>query len=183
MATSTRPQKLYLADHFVVAAGSVLFRRSPENVLEICLLFEKIKSEWLLPKGRKDQGESIETAALRETFEETGYKCELMPIRMATRAPAPGINGEDTVVAADGITEPFATTVRDVGPERGVKIIWWYITRLKEGVTEKVENTQTEWEQFVSSFVEADAAVSRLTYEDDRTLVRKALEIVRNGTM
>ncbi|KAJ7595057.1 NUDIX hydrolase domain-like protein [Mycena floridula] len=183
---AARPQTTYLDGYFVVSAGSVMFRRSPETkALQVCLLefTEKGKTEWLLPKGRKDQGESIEAAALRETFEETGYHCEFLPVRMATRAPAPGINGKDASTIVDGITEPFAITIRDVGPERGVKIIWWYITKLSDDLPDKVENTQTEWEHFVSSFVDVEGAAERLTYEDDQKIVRQAVEIVGNNAL
>jgi 8-oxo-dGTP diphosphatase len=33
--------------------------------------------DWSLPKGKLEQGESWEEAALREVEEETGYRCEL----------------------------------------------------------------------------------------------------------
>lgn len=32
-------------------------------------------NDWFLPKGRKDQGESLEQAALREGFEEVRLDC------------------------------------------------------------------------------------------------------------
>lgn len=33
--------------------------------------------DWSLPKGKLDEGESFEEAALREVEEETGWRCEL----------------------------------------------------------------------------------------------------------
>src|SRR6201991_3028826 len=33
--------------------------------------------DWSLPKGKLDEGESYEQAALREVWEETGLRCEL----------------------------------------------------------------------------------------------------------
>src|SRR3954462_4024000 len=35
--------------------------------------------DWSLPKGKLDEGESFEQAALREVEEETGLRCELGP--------------------------------------------------------------------------------------------------------
>ncbi|PPQ82495.1 hypothetical protein CVT24_005899, partial [Panaeolus cyanescens] len=56
--------------------------------LQICILRHLTKPNvFILPKGRKDRGEPIERTAIRETYEETGYKCRLWPLRMATRAP------------------------------------------------------------------------------------------------
>jgi 8-oxo-dGTP pyrophosphatase MutT (NUDIX family) len=60
--------------------------------LEACILWHSERSEYLLPKGRKDRGESLEQTALRETFEETGYPCKLLPVDMVTRAPEPGVS-------------------------------------------------------------------------------------------
>lgn len=68
------------------------------------------KDEWMLPKGRKDEGESIEEAsetsalapvvpahsphqaAVRETYEETGYPCSLFGVDLQTRCPPRGVN-------------------------------------------------------------------------------------------
>ncbi len=40
----------------------------------------KIKGKWNIPAGSVDEGEFIEEAAIRETFEETGYKVEILDI-------------------------------------------------------------------------------------------------------
>lgn len=66
------PTKQYLSDDFVISAGAVLFRRSDEGKVQVCLIYRRDTSEWLLPKGRKDANEAIGIAAARETFEETG---------------------------------------------------------------------------------------------------------------
>ncbi|KAJ7284891.1 NUDIX hydrolase domain-like protein [Mycena rebaudengoi] len=167
MASTVHPSTQYSASQFVIAAG-------------YSILHDRKKHEWLLPKGRKDCGESIATAAVRETFEETGYACTLLPCRMATRAPRPGVNGEDAIAVVEDITEPIAVTIRDQGA-RGIKMIWWYIARATS--TEKVLGTQTEWETFDSQFVAADEAAERLTFQVDRETVQKALLIVRDGNL
>lgn len=178
MALSRTDSTQFLTGNFVIAAGSVLFRQSQTNTLEVCLLYNTTKKEWLLPKGRKDRGEAIEVAAVRETFEETGYACELWPQRMATRAPVPGVNHKDVRMVGDDLVEPFAITVRDLG-ENGVKLISWFITLAKEG--EKVHGTQTESETFDSIFVDAANAIERLTFQGDRDVVKQALNIVNAG--
>jgi 8-oxo-dGTP pyrophosphatase MutT (NUDIX family) len=178
MSASITPSTQFLAGQFVISAGSVLFRHSQSNTLEVCLLYNTTKREWLLPKGRKDRGEAIEMTAVRETFEETGYACELWPQRMATRAPIPGVNCKDFVDMGDDLIEPIAITVRDLG-EKGLKVIWWYITLAEEG--EKVQGTQTESETFDSTFVDAASAVERLSFQGDRDVVKQALDIVNAG--
>ncbi|ESK91619.1 nudix domain-containing protein [Moniliophthora roreri MCA 2997] len=89
---------------------------------QICLLFHRTKNEWLLPKGRKDAGESVEVAAVRETFEETGYPNSILPVTLPTRAPITGTNQKDVIrIAQKCNTEPIAITVRDVS---SVPLVW-----------------------------------------------------------
>lgn len=79
----------HASSDFVTSAGCILFRKSPidPNQVQICLLHQpkddtlKRKEKWILPKGRKDLGETVEVTAVRETYEETGFPCELMPVR------------------------------------------------------------------------------------------------------
>ena len=52
-----------------IAAGVVLVYDSRPEVL---LLHEVAEDRWCFPKGHVDPGESLETAAIRETREETG---------------------------------------------------------------------------------------------------------------
>ncbi|KAJ7363926.1 NUDIX hydrolase domain-like protein [Mycena albidolilacea] len=180
MTSHVYPSTQYFSSEFVVSAGCVLFRRNDSQGIEICVLHDRNKDEWMLPKGRKDCGESIEAAAVRETFEETGYPCALLPVRMPTRAPAPGVNGPDAVAVVQGITEPIAVIVRDLSAMgRGIKIVWWYIARATG--EERVLGTQTEWEAFDAEWVPADVAAERMTFQRDRETVGRALEIVKDG--
>ncbi|MET7369321.1 NUDIX hydrolase [Streptomyces sp. NPDC005566] len=64
------------ADGPVLAAGCVLWRRSPyDGGLEICLVHRPRYADWSYPKGKLKRGETALEGALREVLEETGHRC------------------------------------------------------------------------------------------------------------
>jgi 8-oxo-dGTP pyrophosphatase MutT (NUDIX family) len=61
----------------VLAAGGVVWRRDKDGNVEVLLVHRPKYDDWTLPKGKLDDGESAEEAALREVEEETGLQVEL----------------------------------------------------------------------------------------------------------
>ncbi|KAL4072191.1 NUDIX hydrolase domain-like protein [Scleroderma yunnanense] len=169
-----KPSVVHFSEAFVICAGSVLFRRDAEDTWQICILHNRTDQLFVLPKGRKDCGETTEEAAIRETHEETGYPCKLLPCTMMTRAPPPSINVVDEPRAIEGATEPFAVTFRD---QNGTKVIWWYLTIVSG---EKEEGTQTASENYLSEFITPGQAIQKLTFQEDRNLVHRALTLVQS---
>jgi 8-oxo-dGTP diphosphatase len=62
----------------VRAAGGVLVRTGTEGP-EVAVIHRPKYGDWSLPKGKLDEGENFEQAALREVEEETGMRAELGP--------------------------------------------------------------------------------------------------------
>ena len=62
----------------VEAAGVVLVRHGDDGP-EVAVVHRPHRSDWSLPKGKLDDGERHDVAAVRETFEETGVRCALGP--------------------------------------------------------------------------------------------------------
>jgi 8-oxo-dGTP diphosphatase len=62
----------------VRAAGGLVFR-GDGDALEVLLVHRPRYDDWSLPKGKLNDGEDDEAAALREVEEETGLRCELGP--------------------------------------------------------------------------------------------------------
>ncbi|VDB91677.1 unnamed protein product [Peniophora sp. CBMAI 1063] len=179
MAESAAPTEVLDSERFLISAGSILFRNLPPSSndapLEVCLIWHTVRKEWLLPKGRKDRGEDLQATAARETYEETGYPCKLLPLNMTTRAPAPGLHTKDAVQSVEGCLEPFTITIRHTEPDE-VKITSWFAS---VATGEKEENTQMSTEQYTSSFFPADEALERAAYRDDRSIIARAIKLVR----
>jgi 8-oxo-dGTP pyrophosphatase MutT (NUDIX family) len=174
MAVSSFASTQLYSDEFVESAGAVLFNLSTKM---ICLVRLATKEEWLLPKGRRNCGESRQHAALREAREETGYNSRIMPVNMSTRSP-PAIESQeypDEPREFDHIAEPFVLTVRQLGP-RNQKLIWWYIATVDD-LTPCAEVHPGD-EKFQAMFFPYATAVDLLTFEHDKEIVRRAIELV-----
>jgi 8-oxo-dGTP diphosphatase len=61
----------------VRAAGGLVVRRNNGD-LEIVVVHRPVHQDWSFPKGKLEEGESFEEAALREVQEETGMTCRLV---------------------------------------------------------------------------------------------------------
>jgi 8-oxo-dGTP diphosphatase len=61
----------------VQAAGGLIVRRHAGE-LEIAVVHRPEHEDWSFPKGKLEEGETFEVAALREVHEETGMTCRLV---------------------------------------------------------------------------------------------------------
>jgi 8-oxo-dGTP diphosphatase len=61
----------------VQAAGGLVVRRLADT-LQIAVVHRPLHQDWSYPKGKLEEGETFEMAALREVHEETGLTCRLM---------------------------------------------------------------------------------------------------------
>ncbi|KAI0077488.1 hypothetical protein K474DRAFT_1559224, partial [Panus rudis PR-1116 ss-1] len=178
-------QTNYTSEQFVLSAGAIPFLRSSSGqTTKVLLVHHTKKDEWLLAKGRKDQGEDLAAAATREVFEETGYRCHLLTLpRHPTRAPIPAqiagnLHQPDVVRIAENSTEPIAITVRPTGDN--IKLIFWYVGYVESGDVHNVSaGTHMEAEGFgKAAFFDVEEGLERLTFQGDRDLLRLAADLL-----
>ncbi len=175
MAESRFQSEQYTSEDFVESVGAVLFRPSSR---EVCVLHLLKRDEYILAKGRRNCGETRQTTAVREVSEETGFTCHLLPVNMYTRAP-PAVETEELDDRArfyTNICEPFTLQVRRLG-EGQVKLIWWFVAAVDEDVPQK---DTLEGGRYSVEFYDYEAVLDKLTFQGDRDMVKKAIELVEN---
>lgn len=179
MATSKYDTTQYTSSEFVESSGAILFDLTHEP-RQVCLIHYAAKNEWLLAKGRRNCGESRLDAALREVEEETGYKCHIYPVTMPVRAPR--IDEADDMIdkarTYPDLSEPFMVTIRELKEKSDVKIIWWYIAAVDGDVN--ADATRVDGD-FKAEFFAYNEALQKLTFQDDRDVLERAIALVENS--
>ena len=146
---------------FAICCGTVPIDLTTKKAL---LLHYRPKDEFFFAKGHKDVGESLEAASLRETEEETGYKCTLLPHREETQA---------TQNPSSTHTEPIAVQQRIKDGVR--KLIFWFVASGDE-MDKSVHQRLEEGEDFEARWVPVQELISILTFEDDKEVAKQALK-------
>lgn len=183
MAPPRFPTIVYPSTSYLEAAGLVVFHRP---LRRIAINYYRPKREWLLPKGRRNFQESRYKAALREAREETGLPCRSLLCNFASRVPPKveeTVNTPDKPRMYDGVEgEAFMLMVRELPSREGrkeVKLIWWFIGELDEeaGEAQALDGGRGE-DVFEVGWFSYEEAVEKLTFEDDREVASRAVEIV-----
>ncbi|KAF2637091.1 hypothetical protein P280DRAFT_357980, partial [Massarina eburnea CBS 473.64] len=164
-----------MSEDFVESCGAILFDLGDPKNRKVCLIRTRQDGQWHLAKGRRNHGESRHDAALREVTEETGHRCHLFPVTMATRATHPDLPAQvkDVARVYDHLTESFACQIRHIRSK--TKIIWWYIAALDQAEDTEMQAGEPQWEPVFFPLVDA---VHTPTYQQDREILAKAMHLV-----
>jgi len=137
---------------FEISAGGVIYRRA-RGALEVCLIATKGGTRWQLPKGKRETGESLEQTAAREVLEETG-----LTGRVGQR-----------LAKID-----LWFTWNDGGAAvRHHKLVYFYLLEYAHGSTADHDDEVEDARWF-----DADEALERLTFPNERKVVVRALEVL-----
>lgn len=176
---------LTFSDAFVISCGTICIDPVQKSVL---LINHRPKNQFFLPKGRKNHGETLESAAVRETYEETGYPCKLLQHNsLPTKAPLGSSSPNDTQEENNSTaqikspeselhTEPFAVQ-QWVYQDGTRKLIFWFLA-VGNSMQLPHENTQDEGEDFEAFWFDRDSSLAIATYDDDRKLIEKAFNVL-----
>ncbi|KAK2763741.1 hypothetical protein FQN54_009357 [Arachnomyces sp. PD_36] len=173
----TSDRSLHLSDSFVISSGTVTVDLVHKKLL---LIYWRTTGEYFLPKGRKDIGETLEQNALRETFEETGHRVELLPLKIETLATVPESDSSKTQGKENDtlVTEPVAVQQR-VTKEKTLKIIFWFAAK-GDSAEKQEKRVQQEGEEFDTVWMSFEDGLKTLSFEDDRRIAERVLHHVKD---
>lgn len=131
-----------------ISAGGVVV------VGDTVLTLRKYQGDWVLPKGRLEENESSEEAAIREVYEEAGVMGEIKKYIGYLKY---------TYVHGNG--------------QRVNKTVHYYLMTSKE----TVGATPQKEEGFMEAvFMDSEKVIEKLKHEAEKNMVRKAVELSRN---
>ncbi|RYC57022.1 hypothetical protein CHU98_g9180 [Xylaria longipes] len=122
---------------------------------------------------------------MAQTFEQApGACCEVLLYARSSHwtciSAAEPHDVKDVPRVYDGVVEPFMLDVRDLG-KKGVKLVWWFVAELDQyGPGGKGQGE----DQFRADWLDVRDALQRLTFQRDREVLLRAVELVegaRNG--
>jgi len=146
----------------MLGAGMILIQ---ENTHKIVVVYETQKQYWFFPRGRKDIGESLEQTALREAYEESGYRTQFMPLYSPHHAPAPP---HDRNAYDRPSTEPIFVSVTSWQPRRrrpgtidngGEYLTSWYVGRIAEDAVRETGTGMPDEQNYQSHLLSIEDAV------------------------
>jgi 8-oxo-dGTP pyrophosphatase MutT (NUDIX family) len=131
----------------VSAGGVVLFGNA-------ILLLKKYNGDWVLPKGKVEDGEDRPDAALREVLEETGVKADIIKY----------------------LGEIHYTFKENWDESRSVhKTVYWYLMKARH-----MDTIPQKEEGFIDAkFIHLDRVVDLARYDDEKEIIKVALEEVK----
>ena len=137
-----------------ISSGGIVYRRR-KGVTEVALI--RVRNRWCLPKGKVEEGESLQETALREVREESGL--------------------EGKVVAKLGdITYWYTNKTKEGETIRIFKRVYFYLVRYLRGDVSLHDDEVKE-----ACWFPIEEAVEKLSYPTERETMRKAIALLESS--
>lgn len=141
-----------------------------------------------LPKGRRNMGESMFDAALRETYEETGLRVTPLELEISTRATPCKVEGSAPSQKSPDVIEGHrskefigACLYPDPQSEtEALKIVYYYAASA-DSTTIPDTDTQEEWEKLDAKWIPLSEVASTLRFVAEVKTVMKAVEDIKKS--
>jgi len=133
------------------SAGGVCFKKEKGEIF-IVIYKPKGRETWQLPKGQIDKGETSKEAAVREVKEEGGIEGRI-------------------IEKIDTIKYFF-----NWQGEKIFKTVSFYLMEYVDGRPE-----DHGWEAEIAEWVKVDEAIQRLTFKDEKEVVKKAKALIASS--
>lgn len=173
-----RGRRFYPSHKFITSCGTVTVDLRLRCVL---LIYNRRHRIHQLPKGRKNIGEDLLAAALRETREETDVVVRSVPLQIRTRAtPADAPPGAPEITEETDSTEPVAVCHYPDPCSGAMKIVFYFVAEGRCGLSPE-DRTGVDRGKFEVVWVDFDEAAGRLAFKEDGMVVTKALEDLRSS--
>ncbi|KZT31904.1 hypothetical protein SISSUDRAFT_994600 [Sistotremastrum suecicum HHB10207 ss-3] len=169
LSSFTVPNSLFHAQDLQLGAGVVIIQPSTDNVV---VLYSEKSKRYFLPKGRKDVGESIQDTAIREGYEESGYRCEPLPLIIHHNCPNP--NANPLILCHNPpSTEAIAITMFHARPRRfrsrapeptGTEYLtFWYVAQIGPDAVMEQNTKMPDEVEYVTNLMSWDEAIQCLS--------------------
>ncbi|KAK3943143.1 NUDIX hydrolase domain-like protein [Diplogelasinospora grovesii] len=175
------------ADALVISCGTVTLDLAEGKVL---LIKNKKLNIYQLPKGRKNIGEDMLSAAVRETFEETGFHATPLQLNIATRATPPEVSSP----VSENVSPKSSPQITDghhsneclgmglyPDPQSdtpALKLIYYFAATADSTLRPQI-GRQEDWEKFESAWVPISKFEEWLRFKGEIDAVKKAVENVK----
>ncbi|EFQ26614.1 NUDIX domain-containing protein [Colletotrichum graminicola] len=171
-------RKFFPSHKFIISCGTVTVDTRGKRVL---LVYNKRHRIYQLPKGRKNIGEDLLAAALRETLEETAVAARPVTLRLRTRAtPVSRPPGAPEVSEELVDTEPVAVCHYPDPASGAMKMVFYFVAERNFDVTPD-GGTSEDRAKFDVVWVDAAKAADKLAFKEDGMVVEKALDDLRTS--
>ncbi|KAF6750291.1 hypothetical protein DFP72DRAFT_910637 [Ephemerocybe angulata] len=174
-STRAREDVGWCSADFMLGAAMVIIQ---EGTHKIVVVHDK-RRRWFFPRGRKDVGESLETAALREGHEESGYRAQFMPHWGINQQPDQRPNAYNSPTC-----EPIFLTTMYWPPKYkkqadgkmvcvdhgGEYLITWYLGSIPENAVRETGTGMPDEVDYVSHLLTFEEARERVPPAERRVL-------------